>query len=567
MSPKGVPFSGTSFGRHAEPFVKGRFFMKFTRRGFFPAVIALSVVALFSMLTGVMAAVTDADQAPGRTMARQATKTDMLWITADHSKHEALKKAFLSGPEVTKACLSCHSEADAQFHETIHWTWMAGKNDSGVDMGKAQYSLNNFCISTNANQDKGCLSCHPGWGKKTEVVNCLVCHSQQQMNWEEAFEDLNAFMEEEDEESKEMAAEIGQEIQLAVQDIGRPTRMNCGGCHFKGGGGDGVKHGDLDTSLTKPNKALDVHMGIDGQDFDCVRCHTTKRHNIAGRIYTDPAFEHRKSLIEDDLTAKISCESCHSSTPHKKGSKANDHTDKVACQSCHIPMFARVNPTKMSWDWSKAGKKKDGKPYKQKGPFGKHDYLTIKGQMKWDKNVKPDYFWFNGSIASLTAKDTVDPSGTVALSHPVGDRSDPNSRIFPFKVHRGIQPYDKVHKTLLTPLLSGPKGYWTTLDWQDALKRGSQALDLDFSGEFDFVETTYVFPTTHMVAPKDNVVNCAECHIADNGRLAKLAGFYMPGRDNAGIIDTFGWIVVIGSLVGVCLHGLGRIFTNGNGKK
>ncbi len=41
----------------------------------------------------------------------------------------------------------------------------------------------------------------------------------------------------------------------------RPERQNCGACHFNGGGGDGVKHGDLDTSLTKPNKALDVHMG------------------------------------------------------------------------------------------------------------------------------------------------------------------------------------------------------------------------------------------------------------------------------------------------------------------
>ena len=70
-----------------------------------------------------------------------------------------------------------------------------------------------------------------------------------------------------------------------------------------------------------------------------------------------------------------------------------------------------------------------------------------------------------------------------------------------------------------------------------------------------------------MVAPKDNVVSCAECHVADNGRLANLAGFYMPARDNAGFIDSFGWIVVIGSLVGVCLHGLGRIFTNGNGKR
>ena len=102
---------------------------------------------------------------------------------------------------------------------------------------------------------------------------------------------------------------------------------------------------------------------------------------------------------------EITCESCHSSTPHKADSKANDHTDKVACQSCHIPKFARVNPTKMSWDWSQAGKLKDGKPYSTEGAFGKHDYLSIKGTMVWDKDVKPEYYWFNGSIASLTALD------------------------------------------------------------------------------------------------------------------------------------------------------------------
>ena len=78
-------------------------------------------------------------------------------------------------------------------------------------------------------------------------------------------------------------------------------------------------------------KTLDVHMGVDGQNFDCVRCHTTEMHNIAGRVYTRPAAKDRKSLIEDDLTPKITCESCHSATPHAAGSKANDHTDRVAC--------------------------------------------------------------------------------------------------------------------------------------------------------------------------------------------------------------------------------------------
>jgi len=514
---------------------------------------------------------TAADSAPGRTMAQQATKDQGRWNTTDHAKHEILKKDFATGAEVTAACLSCHSEAEAQFHKTIHWTWLAEGNpapegnDNGY--GKAGYSINNFCISANKMTDKGCLSCHPGWGKETKAINCMVCHGQKTINWEEAFEDMQAFAASDDPEELEIAQEISAEIQTAVQAVGLPTRKNCGSCHFYGGGGDGVKHGDLDSSLTEPAKTLDVHMGLDGQNFTCTRCHTTRQHNVAGRIYTAPAYTHRKSLIEDDLTAKITCESCHSSTPHQSGSKANDHTDKVACQSCHIPEFARVNPTKMSWDWSQSGKLKDGKPYKNKGAFGKEDYLTIKGAMVWEKDIKPEYAWFNGSISSVTAKDRIDPGQTVAVSHPVGAQQDPNARIFPFKVHRGVQPYDKEHNTLLAPLLSGPNGYWKTLDWQDALNRGQEALGLPFSGKFDFVDTTYVFPITHMVAPKDNVVACAECHRTDQSRLADLTGFYMPGRDRWGGVDTLGWVAVLGSLVGVMLHGLGRIFTKSNGAK
>jgi octaheme c-type cytochrome (tetrathionate reductase family) len=404
------------------------------------------------------------EQAPGRTMAQQATKEKKLWVTVNHGNVKALKQKFKSGPEVTQACLSCHSEAENQFQKTIHWTWRAGHDRNGSIVGKAGHSINNFCISGNMNQDKGCLSCHPGWGQKTESINCLVCHGQTDINWEESFTDYQAFAASDDPEELEIAEEISGNIQAAVVDISRPTRKNCGSCHFRGGGGDGVKHGDLDSSLAKPNKKLDVHMGTDGQNFDCTRCHTTSLHNIAGRIYTEPAFTDRKSLIEDDLTPKITCESCHSDKPHKAGSKANDHTDKVACQSCHIPTFARVNPTKMSWDWAQSGKLKDGKPYKTDDEFGKHDYMTIKGQMKWAKDVKPTYAWFNGSIESFTARDVIDPSGTVKLSQPVGGPQDPKSRIFPFKVHNGNQPYDKINKTLLAPLLSGPKGYWTTLD-------------------------------------------------------------------------------------------------------
>jgi hypothetical protein len=174
-------------------------------------------------------------------------------------------------------------------------------------------------------------------------VDCLVCHEQTGTYKKHPAGAGNP--------AKEPVVFPGDGVQYlppewnkVAQSVGRPTRENCGVCHFYGGG-DMVKHGDLDSSMTKPNKALDVHMGTDGKNFDCTRCHTTTAHQVAGRIYSTPAATERKTLVQDDLTPRITCESCHTATPHKPGVKANDHTDKVACQSCHIPEFARALPT------------------------------------------------------------------------------------------------------------------------------------------------------------------------------------------------------------------------------
>jgi octaheme c-type cytochrome (tetrathionate reductase family) len=554
--------------------------LKFTRVIYWSFIPMLCLMFFFQPLDS-FATEGGEELAPGREMARQTTRMPEHWITTDHSKHEILQQEFTSGPEVTKACLSCHTEAAIQFHKTIHWTWLDPNADKAAKVGKAGYSVNNFCINIAHNEPR-CTSCHAGYGWKDKnfdftdqtKVDCLVCHEQTGTYKKFPSGAGNPVSETKIFKGNGKTYHPPDWNRVA-QSVSRPCRRNCGTCHFSGGGGDGVKHGDLDSSLMKPNKNLDVHMGIDGQNFDCVRCHTTTLHNIAGRIYSTPAVTHRKSLIEDDLIPKIMCESCHTATPHKPGEKPNDHTDKVACQSCHIPHFARVNPTKMWWDWSKAGKKKDGKPYQEKGPLDKPVYDSKKGEFKWAKFAEPEYFWFNGSINTLTAKDMIDPAKPVRVSWPVGSREDENSRIFPFKVHRGKQPYDKINKTMLLPHLFGKPdsdAYWVKYDWKASLASGMAYAGLPFSGEYDFVETSYVFPTTHMVAPKEDSLKCDACH-TKNGRLASLGGFYMPGRDTSDLIDIAGWLLIVGSLGGVTLHGLGRLFfankrkeTNDGGK-
>ena len=70
---------------------------------------------LKSRLLAVLAAIALA--LPGLAGASPSVK---LNTTADHSKFNELQREFTSGPEVTKACLGCHTEAALQIHRTKH---------------------------------------------------------------------------------------------------------------------------------------------------------------------------------------------------------------------------------------------------------------------------------------------------------------------------------------------------------------------------------------------------------------------------------------------------------------
>ena len=69
------------------------------------------------------------------------------------------------------------------------------------------------------------------------------------------------------------------------------------------------------------------------------------------------------------------------------------------------------------------------------------------------------------------------------------------------------------------------------------------------------------WPITHMVAPKEDALSCAQCH-KEKGRLQKVAGIYMPGANNTPIIDKIGFGLAIFALLGVLIHGGIRILTS-----
>jgi len=209
----------------------------------------------------------------------------------------------------------------------------------------------------------------------------------------------------------------------------------------------------------------------------------------------------------------LECTECHDVELHEKRI-LNWHSKSIACQACHIPAVARANPTKTWWDWSQAGEKRDAKL----DANGMPDYDKKKGEFRWETNVVPEYSWYDGVSGQYLLGDAMNPGEVTKLNWPQGSRNDPQSKIYPFKVMRGRQPYDKQRKVIAVPKLFGPGGYWKTWDWNKAIAAGMEAVDQEFSGEYGFAETESWWKPNHMIAPKELALKCIDCH-GESGRM------------------------------------------------
>ena len=469
--------------------------------------------------------------------------------SVDHSKFSGLQKKFNSPREVTAECISCHNKRHEEVMHSNHWNWEREEFIEGrgiVSIGKKNV-MNNFCIGTQGNV-KSCAKCHIGYGMDengksftdANNIDCLVCHDNTE-TYAKA-------------QNKGGAPVETLDFNKIAQNVGKPKRTNCGVCHFFGGGGDNVKHGDLSSDMFEPSGEIDIHMNTAEMDLQCVDCHTTKQHTIGGKMYSLSSMNHNR----------IFCEDCHTSTPHEN-EILNEHTLKVACQTCHIPVYAKGKSTKMTWDWSTAGKLKNGEPYEEDDSLGNHTYLSIKGSFTWDDHVKPEYQWFNGTASHYLEGDKIeDTTKSLVMNELHGSYSDPESKIIPVKVHRAIQPYDPINKILIQPKLyadqKGEGAFWQDFDWKTSSAEGMKDADLPFSGKVSFIKTEMNWPVNHQVSSAENSVKCAECHTRENGRLANLNDFYIPGRDYSKVVDTIGKWTILLSLLGIAIHGSLRIY-------
>jgi octaheme c-type cytochrome (tetrathionate reductase family) len=512
-------------------------------------IISIFILILLSVLEVQIMAQDDTGQTKGDTLLsiklrnyiRKADRN--LAPSVDHKKFAILKEPFATPQDATAACLSCHTERHKEIMNNNHWTWSRDeelKGKGNVSLGKKNI-LNNFCIGISGSEAT-CTRCHIGYGWKDKSfdfnnpnnIDCLVCHDNSGTY----------------EKGKGMAGYPKESVDLnyVAQNIGRPKKANCGVCHFWGGGGNNVKHGDLEKAILEANTDVDVHMGYDGEDMECTDCHITEKHQIAGKLYA----------LSSENKNRATCTHCHTEAPHVN-KLLNEHFIRVTCQACHIPNYAKVNGTKMWWDWSTAGRlHEDGKQIHESDADGNHNYLSIKGNFVYDDHVIPEYHWFNGIANHQLITDKIE-SVPVQMNTLYGSYLDKSSKIWPVKVHRGKQIYDTVYNTLIQPKLWDPQysdsAYWKAFDWNKAAAAGMKYLGLPYSGHYGFVETEMYWPLNHMVSKRDKALSCTDCHSRNDSRLAGLNDFYLPGRDKSSLVDGLGFAFIIFALFGVLVHG------------
>ncbi len=479
-------------------------------------------------------------------------------LPADHKTFASLQKDFKSGQEVTAACLKCHTNRGKEFMHNEHWKWL--KTDTTVNgnvvvLGKENVP-NNFCIGINSNEHH-CSECHAGYGYGNKDfdfhdqnnIDCLVCH-----------DNTKTYKKGED---GEPASSV--DLSYVAQRVGYPTRENCLECHGKGGGGNNVKHGDLEMAQVSCTRDVDVHMANKKKgdlNMECTACHKTHNHHISGDLYT----------LSTSNNNSMGCTQCHTEAPHKS-KLLNQHFQQVACQTCHIPTYAKVNPTKVDWDWSTAGQFDHGQPYREidsLSPDSFSKYSTGHGTAIMAKHLTPDYVWFNGNakIHMFTDKITESPMVFNKLIGSYEDNINPKdlnhpSKIYPVKIMHGKQIYDYNYKTLIQPHTVGPKGsgaYWSDFDWNASARTGMAYLGLPYSGKYAFVKTESYWLLNHMVSPKEDALKCESCH-SHHSRLAKLTGFYLPGRDKNSAIEIGGVLFLILVILGVGGHTTLRILS------
>jgi hypothetical protein len=215
----------------------------------------------------------------------------------------------------------------------------------------------------------------------------------------------------------------------------------------------------------------------------------------------------------NDRQERLTCTTsgCHSNAPHDQyeaeeddDNKLNQHTARLACQSCHIPRYAKLKSTEIDRDW--------GTPYFAQGLFsGQGGYKPHEIR---ESNLIPTYEWFDGT-SYVYARGQVPPlhnGGVYEMGAPNGDVNSAGSKIFPMKEHFSQSAMDDATGRLIP---HATFTYFVTGDFSRAVADGQTFAGM--SGSWTMVDVHTYQTINHGVEPKENALDCGECHVQFSG--------------------------------------------------
>jgi hypothetical protein len=419
--------------------------------------------------------------------------------------------------EGTATCLECHeTEAESFFHSQ-HYQWRGGTpdvvNSHGAKQGKLTM-VNDFCtnpmpswIGEIRSEDgkvlaSGCSKCHAGLGlmpseeltrEQLENIDCLICHASGYQRGVYQNDDGSW-------EWRPILWKNPEGLDSVSKRISRPTRTMCLRCHSASGGGPNYKRGDLEYTLTEPDREFDVHMSEDGANLQCADCHADQNHRVKGR---------GADLASTDAPGtRLTCDSgaCHDSEPHAQ-ELLNRHGRRVNCTVCHISTFARNEPTDMMRDWSNVHFSEEK---------GKYVYTA-----KLGTDVVPSYAWFNGTSRIQLPGQPVErgADGVVMMAVPMGSKDDPTARLSAFKVHKAKLPVLDGKGWLLPVAVDE---LYLHGDVDRAVKDATESLYGISDASYSWSDTVRYMSINHEVQPAVYALGCLDCHGPD-GRLDWVA--------------------------------------------
>ena len=321
---------------------------------------------------------------------------------------------------------------------------------------------------------EGCGQCHIGgtygppvyrmmrevspMGKITknekESVDCLICHAKEyDISKKEVIKDKHGFRWAQDRSLK------------AAVSVGIPTTWNCRLCHdhnFVGDNGpDNVKtaagtHSIIHQYVKRGSPYTpkqDVHAAA---GMSCLDCHKTYGHFIAkGKKTCD--------LVANDLPqVSLTCEQCHTSSPHKKNEDVadilNTHTEKLSCTACHITGLPENNIRYNDW----------------RHPVYEDGFYVPKPTIKGRTKRVMAFRWFDGT------------GGIMAT--PNGKKDDGKSKITPFKLFNAMMTEDSHNAT------PTQQGWILSFDTKTYMETGNPEKAIQIAQDKPYMKMFYGLP-------------------------------------------------------------------------